>query len=106
MRSVLAKPERRGVVVIEPVAPRPLRAADDLVRDLRHEADQAAEPRAPVEEASSGGICCQSSTNSGRWPSSSDSRLMITLMICRVRSTIGSRIVVPGRLEICRFQMK
>ena len=48
----------------------------------------------------------QSSMNSGRWPSSSDSRLRNTLIICRVRSTIGSRMVVPGRLEIWRFQMK
>ena len=37
--------------------------------------------------------------NSGRWPSSSDSRLMMTLMNCRVRSTIGRRIVVPGTVR-------
>ena len=101
----VGKPDRRRILGVEPVAPRPPCAADDLIRDVRHDADQAREPRAPVEKAP-GRNRCQSSTNSGRCPSSSDRRLMMTLMNCRVRSTIGRRIVVPGRFESCRFQMK
>ena len=42
--------QRGGVVAIEPVAPRSVRAADDLIGDLRDQADLAAEPRTPIEE--------------------------------------------------------
>ena len=71
--------------------------------DLVLDDGQVSRVHAIVKRTGSGYTLVDLDSANGTWI---DEQRVSALHIWRVRSTIGRRIVVPGRFEICRFQMK